>query len=297
MWRHVVLTGVAVLCGMVVFGQTRKHFSVDNTRDFKKIVLNYSITSGTCYLSPAQKPDAFSVYSNRDIDEYNHYFDKNIEDKICYVDVKIEDKSKENFSQSISYKVFSNPKSYDASTWKMYLNEDKPYELNLNYGIGEAFVDLSGLSIQNLRINTGSANVNVGYLSEIENQVVMDTFNVKVDVGSLQMRKANLANAKVIIAEVGFGNAFLDLSDPPSSGSYIGASVGAGNLEVLVPKSNTGIKVVIHDSMLCQVKLAKSFTEVEPDIFVNESYEEGRDDQLVFEIDVSLGNVMVKEKK
>ena len=168
MWRHVVLTGVALLCGVVVYGQTRKHFAVDNTRDFKKVVLNYSIASGTCYLSPAQKPDAFSVYSDRDIDNYNHFFDKSITDKECHIDVKIEDKNNESFSQSISYKVFNSPKSFDESIWKIYLNEDKPYKLNLNYGIGEAFIDLSGLSVESLNINTGSANVNVGYLSEIE---------------------------------------------------------------------------------------------------------------------------------
>jgi hypothetical protein len=297
MWRHIVLTSAALLCGVVVYAQTRKHFAVDNTRDFKKIVVNYSITSGTCYLSPDQKTDAFSVYSNRDIDDYNHFFDKYISDKVCHIDVKVEDKDNESFSQSISYKVFNSPKSFDESIWKIYLSEHKPYELNLNFGIGEAFVDLSGLSVENLNINTGSANVNVGYLSEIENQVQMDTFNVKVDLGSLQMRKANLANAKVVIADVGFGNVVMDMSDPPSVSSYVLASVGAGNLEVFVPKSNTGMKVTIHDSMLCNVKLSKSFFEIEPDVFVNEDYEEGGSRQLVFDIDVSLGNVIVKEKK
>lgn len=297
MWRHIVLTGAALLCGVVVYGQTRKHFAVDNTRDFKKIVLNYSITSGTCYLSPDQKTDAFSVYSNRDIDDYNHSFDKYVSEKICYIDVKVEDKDNESFSQSISTKVFNSPKSYDEGIWKMYLNEDKPYELNLNYGIGEAFVDLSGLSVEKLNIKTGSANVNVGYLSEIENQVEMDSFNVKVDLGSLNMRKTNLANAKVIIADVGFGNVVMDMSDPPSTSSYIEASVGAGNLQVFIPKSNTGIKVKIHDSMLCQTRLSKSFMEIEPDVYVNEAYEEGGSRQLVFDIDVSLGNVVIKEKK
>ena len=127
----------------------------------------------------------------------------------------------------------------------------------------------------------------------------MDTFNVKVDLGSLQLRKANLSNAKVIIADVGFGNAYLDMSDPVTNGSYIEASVGAGNLEVLVPKDKggTGVKVIIHDSMLCQVKLSNSFFQVEPNVYVNSSYEDGAAKQLVFDIDVSLGNVLVKEKK
>lgn len=299
MWRHIALTGVALLSGVALYAQATKHFAVDNTREFKKINLNYTITSGTCYLSLAQKSDVFSVYGNKDIDEYDHKFDQYVEDKVLHIDLRIEDKTNESFSQSISYKVFNKPKDFDEGIWKVYLNEDKPYDLNLNYGIGEAYIDLSGLSIENLNINTGSANVRVGFLSEIGNQSAMDTFNVKVDLGSLQLRRVNLANAKVIIADVGFGNAFLDLSDPLSTGSYIEASVGAGNLEILVPKDKygTGVKVIIHDSMLCQVRISNSFSQIEPNVYINSSYEDGATNQLVIDIDVSLGNVLVKEKK
>ena len=297
MWRHIVLTGVAIFSIGMLFAQSKKHFTVNNTGRCKKVVLNYSSSSGTCYLGPTQKPDLFSVYGNKDIDEYNHYFDQKIRDNVCTIDLKIEDKSTESFSQSISYKMFRKSKDFNESLWKVYLSEDKSYRLNLNYGIGEAYIDLSGLSIKHLRINTGSADVHVGYLSGIGNPIIMDTLKITVDLGSLQIRKGTLSNAKVIIAEVGFGNAYLDLSGKPDISSYINASVGAGNLEVVVPRTGTGVKVIIHQSLLCQVKLSKSFTETDTDIFVNEYYEEGAAGQLVFDVDVSLGNIIFKDKK
>ncbi len=297
MWRHIVLTGVAIFSIGLLFAQSKKHFAVNNTGGIKIVVLNYSSSSGTYYLSPSQKSDLFSVYSNKDIDEYNHYFDQKTRNNVCTIDLKIEDKATESFSQSISYKMFRKSKDFDESLWKVYLSEDKPYKLNLNYGIGEAFIDLSGLSIQNLKINTGSADVHVGYLSGIGNPIKMDTLNITVDLGSLQIRKGNLSNAKVIIAEVGFGNAYLDLSGKPDISSYVKASVGAGNLEVVVPRTGTGVKVIIHQSLLCQVRLSKTFTETDTDVFVNEYYEEGASGQLVFDVDVSLGNIVFKDKK
>ena len=297
MWRHIVLTGIAIFSIGVLFAQSKKHFAVSNTGGCKKVVLNYSSSSGTCYLGPTQKPDLFSVYGNKDIDEYNHYFDQKIIDDICIIDLKIEDKSTESFSQSISYNMFRKSKDFDESLWKVYLTEDKSYDLNLNYGIGEAYIDLSGLSIEHLRINTGSADVHVGYLSGLGNPIIMDTLNITVDVGPLKIRKGTLSNAKVIIAEVGFGNAYLDLSGKPDISSYIRASVGAGNLEVIVPRTGTGVKVIIHQSLLCQVKISKMFMETEKDVFVNEFYEEGAAGQLVFEVDVSLGNIIFKDKK
>ncbi len=297
MWKHIVLTGVAICSGLISYAQSRKHFAVENTGEFKKIEINYTATSGTCYISPSTKSEVFSVYGNKDIDEFNHSFDRNVREGICTIDLKIEDKSTESISQSISNKMFSGGKNFSESIWKVFLTDENIYSLKLNYGIGDAYVDLSGLSVDNLYINTGSADVNIGFLSGIGNQVMMDTFNVKVDLGSVQMRRLNLANAKVIVAEVGFGDAHLDMSDRPKSSSYIDASVGAGNLEVLVPRSGTGIKVMINSTMLCGVKLSKSFHETESDIYVNDYYEEGAEDQLIFNIDVSLGNIIFRERK
>ena len=297
MWRHIVLSGLALLGGVVVYGQNQRHFALNNSSEFKKLVLNYTSTSGTTYISPSNKDEVLSVYGNHDIDNFNHSFEQETTSKVCNIDLKIEDKSQENFSQSISYKMFNEREDGDETIWKVYLSEYKPFNLNFNFGFGSSYIDLSGLSIEKMKVSTGSADIRVGYLADIPNQVEMDTFSVKVDLGSLQMRKVNLSRAQVIMAEVGFGNAFLDLSDPPSNGSYIDASVGAGNLEVLVPRMGTGIKVVVHRSLLCQVKLSKVFREVEEDVYVNEFYEEGGDNQLLFDVDVSLGNIVIKDKK
>ena len=81
----------------------------------------------------------------------------------------------------------------DDKVWKMYLTDTKPYFLELNYGVGNANIDLSGLAIKNLKIITGSADVNVGYYSALENQIDMDTFFVKVDLGSVNVKNLNLS--------------------------------------------------------------------------------------------------------
>ncbi len=297
MWKRIVMTGVAICSGLISYAQHSKYFAVENTGDFKKIVLDYSSTSGVCYISPSTKPEAFSMYGNRDIDDYNHSFSKTLVNKTLNIDLKIEDKTSDNFSQSISDKMFKREKNDSGGAWKIFLSDEKIYELKMNFGVGDAYIDLSGLQIEKLNVNTGSADINIGYLSGIRNQHRMDTFNVKVDLGSVQMRRLSLANAKVIIAEIGFGDAYLDLSEKPKESSYIDASVGVGNLVVVVPRTGTGIKIMVNSSMLCQVKLSKSFRENSPDVFINEFYEEGGENQLVFNVDVSLGTIQFKEKK
>lgn len=278
------------------YAQVKKHFLVESSNECKKIVLNYSSSSGTCYLAPGANPDAVSVYSNRDIDNYNHSFDRNLENGINSVVVKLKDKNHETFSQSISSRMFTDVKS-DEDLWKVYLSENVPYNLNLKYGIGDAFIDLSGLSVERLKVNTSSANINVAYLSGVPNQIVMDTLSLKVDLGSLEANQINLSKANTILADVGFGNALLDFTSDIYSPTFIRASVGAGNLIVSIPKESTPVIIRIRSSLLCNVKLSKSFHEIADNVYVNETYDANAQDLLSFNVDVSMGSIVFRENK
>lgn len=287
---------IGILWSMSGFAQEAKHFRVEHNKNFKSITLSYSTSSGICYLAQGESEDAISVYSSRDIDEFNHSFDKYHRGKDLNVNLSLQEKNNESFSQSISNKMFSTTKPED-NIWKVILVEDMPYNLNLTYGIGQAFIDLSGLSVSNLKVKTGSADVNIGYLTSMPNVIDMDTMAIKVDLGNVTVRQIDQANVRNIFAEVGFGNMLLDMSEPIKESCNVKASVGAGTLEILIPKDDTPILVKIKKSLLCDVKLTKSFTEKEDNIFVNQAYREKSDESIQFEVDVSFGSIVFKEKR
>ena len=165
------------------------------------------------------------------------------------------------------------------------------------FGVGEAYIDLSGIKVSRFKVRTGSADVNIGYLTNMPNPIIMDTFNVKVDLGNVVIRKLYMLRAQYIHTEVGFGSMQLDLTEPPSVPSHIKASVGAGTLEILIPKNDCSIIIKIKNSMLCDVRLTKSFVEISDNVFVNEEYNKNVINQLTFEVDVSLGSIIFKEKR
>ena len=74
----------------------------------------------------------------------------------------------------------------------------------------------------------------------------------------------------------------------------VDASVGAGNLEILLPKDGTPVIIHLKDSPLCAVKIAKGFEEVEKNVFVNMSYDANAENLLSFDVDVALGMVRFK---
>jgi hypothetical protein len=287
------------ICGIalagVAAGQIKKQFTVENTQACENIKLHLRANNGNCYIKPSQNAEILNVFSNQDESSYSHNYRKEIRGKTCEVYLNLEESHSEGIGQTISTKMFGNTeKTSSNKLWKMYLTDSKPYMLELNYAVGNAHVDLSGLAIKKLKINTGSADVNVGYTS-MENQVDMDTFSVKVDLGSLNVKNLNLSRTKYMIADVGFGNMMLDFSNTPLVSNKIKGSVGAGNLVIILPSTQTPVLVKVKDSWLCSIKIPSTFKKVSENTFATPSYSKDAKNTLVFDLDVSMGSIVFKE--
>lgn len=295
MWRTFLSIGVGVVISFFSDAQVKKQFFIESNTRFEKLDMKFMTKSGTCYIKPSQHDIPLSIYSNQDFDDYEHSFNKSIDNNICYIDLILTDKNSDNLSRSISYQMFKTEKSNSDKMWQVYLSQSTPYRLDFNYGIGDAYIDLSGLSIENLKVNSGNADVNIDYISTLGNQIQMDTFFVKVDLGSVDVRKMNLSNAKIVLADVGFGNLSFDYTETPKYSSTINASVGAGNLFIKIPAKDVPIKVKINDSVLCRVELSRNFKEVAANTYVNGAYSDNAKNLLTFNVDVALGSIVFKE--
>lgn len=279
-----------------VCGQIKKQFTVEDVPACQNIRLNLKANSGNCYIKPSQNPEILNVFSNQDEDSYSHNFRKEVKGQTCEVSLNLEEAQSAGISHSISASFWGSDKSENDKIWKMYLTEAKPYFLELNYGVGNANIDLSGLSIKKLKINTGSANVNVGYTT-MENRVDMDTFYVKVDLGSVNVKNLNLSRTRYMLADVGFGNMQIDFSDSPLVSNTIKGSVGAGNLTILLPADEPPVMVKIHESWLCSVKLPKSLKKINDTTYANAAYAKDPGHALTFDLDVSMGSIVFVSRK
>ena len=285
--------GLTVLTTSISLAQLKQFYSIQDDSTYNAINFTLTATSGTCFIHPADTKIPLNIYGDPDFEKINPNFNSRVENRTNYVDLMLEDYNSSGFSKSISYNVFG-PDKKGKNQWKIILADEKEYSLNLNYGIGMARVDLSGVPIKNLHIRTGSADVDVDYSSSKGNKIEMDTFYIKVDMGSIIAQQMHLCRAKNIITDIGFGNATLDFSNVPTTSGRVDATVGAGNLEVLIPRKNAPVIIYINDSPLCGIKLAKDFKEVDDNIYVNKDYSPDALNLLTFNIDVALGNVIFK---
>lgn len=295
MRRKFLLTWCGIALVFVAHGQIKKQFSVEDAPNCENVKLVLKANSGNCYIKPSESPELLNVFSNQSETAYSHNFSKEVSGKTCNVSLSLEGAQSAGISHTLSSRFFGGTETPASDKiWKMYLTEAKPYNLELDYGVGRANVDLSGLSIKKLKINTASADVIVGYFSALGNQMEMDTFFIKVDVGSVNVKNLDLARARNLHADVGFGSMTLDYTNKPVVGSRIKGSVGAGNLIILLPSEDTPILVKIKDSWLCSVEMPAGMKKISDTTFANAAYSRDSRNSLVFDLDVSLGNIIFK---
>jgi hypothetical protein len=285
------------LISLVLSGQVKKQFSVEEKEECDRVVLSIKAKTGNCFIRPSHNAEILNVYSNQDIENYAHSLSNIVKNKVCMVNLALKQDAQRGVGEKISYTMMgSDVNSAADKFWKIYLSDGKPYSLNLSYGLGNANVDLSGLSISKLKINTGSADVNVGYSQGLENMVEMDTFFVKVDMGSVSVKNINLSRSKMVIAEVGFGNVLLDFSDKPLVDFGVKGSVGAGNMVIILPGDEVPVLVKISESWLCSVNLNKDLKKIGSNTFANAAYKKNPKNPITFDLDVSMGKITFREE-
>jgi hypothetical protein len=100
-----------------------------------------------------------------------------------------------------------------------------------------------------------------------------------------------------MVADVGFGNMMLDFSNTPLVTNKIKGSVGAGNLVIILPTEQTPVLVKIQDSWLCSVSVPKSLRKINENTFASESFTKDSKNALIFDLDVSMGNITFRHAK
>ena len=289
----IVINFLSISC---LTGQVKKFYSLGNDLNSDKINIVLTAVSNSCCIKPTVNPNLVNVfgYDNNakpviyaNTETMNH-----IQNLIINLDNNEADK------ETSLTKRFFNTSSESANHWDLYLSNEKPMKLTLNYAVGDATVDLSDLPIEMLKISSGSAEVKVEYMEDRPNVVEMDSFLVKVDLGSLTINRMNYANARTVIADVGFGALLVDYSRALESPSDVHASVGAGNLIIGLPNDeNIPVIINIQNSPLCHVKIPKGYRKQEKNVYVSQGFKEEAPNTLSFNLDVVIGQIKFVDYK
>jgi hypothetical protein len=121
-----------------------------------------------------------------------------------------------------------------------------PIALVLAFGAGEADVELGGLALEDVHLQTGASRTNVSFTAP--NRVAAR--RVKVDAGAAELRVSGLGNTRSPRFEFsgGMGEATLDFGGTWTQSATAQIDMGVGSVRLRIPRS-LGVRVV-RDSFL-----------------------------------------------
>jgi len=171
----------------------------------------------------------------------------------------------------VEYRTFNNKGTLDIRTnshdemnsfhWKkdrfhheseFKLPIDIPTELEIDFGMGEADIDLTNIQVNDLNIECGMGELDLTV--EALNQVTCSEIIIEAGMGEFEGNGISLLRPEYISIEVGMGAAILDLSDPIENDIEIEVEVGLGSIELILPEQ-VNISARVHDHFLSSVEL------------------------------------------
>ena len=286
----VLTAGLGIVVLFCVEGQIKKFYSLSEVSTFDTVDFNLEATSGICFIRHVDGGNPLSIFGNPNLDRINPSFDAITADRKCGVNLRLDEFRQSGLGDGLAFAVLKENEESEENFWKFLLNNSKVYNLDLHFGIGNTDIDLSGTRTCKMKVRTGSADVQVSYERGEANLTEMDTFLVKIDVGTFEGKMLGKARADQMITEVGFGKARLDFAEGILKNCVVDASVGAGKLTVILPKDSPVI-IKVKESPLCSVRLPKDYDEIENNIHVNKAYSVNSPEILTLNVDVALGSI------
>jgi hypothetical protein len=132
------------------------------------------------------------------------------------------------------------------------LNQSVPVRLNVNTGVGDARLNLSGLKISGLQVEAG---VGASKISAYEpNTVACSKIRIKNGVGSMDAVGLGNLNFRDFEFEGGIGGASLDFTGDWKEGADIRIQVGVGGVTMKMPRE-LGIRVEAEKHFLSGLHL------------------------------------------
>lgn len=128
----------------------------------------------------------------------------------------------------------------EAGALQLALSNRVPLDLTLDLGAVDADLDLGGLRLNRLKVESGASDARIRF--DTSNVVPMETLDLDVGVASLRATNLANANAREIRVNARVGSVDLDLGGEWTQDVELRVEVALGGVTVRVP-SDVGVKV------------------------------------------------------
>ncbi|MFL0684549.1 MAG: hypothetical protein ACK4SF_10580 [Algoriphagus aquaeductus] len=288
-----LLLFLIVAGGLPSKAQFVKEYKVSEKKDFDLVQLNFTTYKSLTQLKRVKTLEPLYIHGHLSKSNVLPDFRYSIKRNILDATLIHKNVESDNLGKSITSKLFSSETDFEHS-WDIGLGSNYLYELDFNLGMGAADFDLSQIPVSNFKVKSASADVVIRYGSDAPNQVAMDTLLVTLNMGKVEVQRANFTNSKKIILEVNYGKIDLNFSDGMSAGCQVIAAVGGGTVNLKLPSDTYPIKIKMKTTPMCRTSLPKYLKSLDKETYVTKGFSASDPRLLELILDVGVGSITVE---
>ena len=178
---------------------------------------------------------------------------------------------------------------HDENEWRLAFTNRIPLEIDLELGMGEGDLDLTGLLITGMTIDAGLSELMIEF--DEPNKEVIERLRVDSGLGEFIAKGLLNANIEEFKFSGGLGSSELYFTGKAQRPTEAKIEVGLGSLEIILAK-NLPVKIYYEKSFLSSIDL-DYFKRIDDDVYVSRNWDEDAPDRLILEIEIGLGSVSV----
>ena len=266
-----------------------------HTRDIPKSherELKVSIDAGMSDLTIGHSSSTIVLSAHADLKDnqdseikFNDCIEYEIRDDVGYLDIATTGHSDHEQTKKSGIH-FGN---FESTDWMLNFTDAIPIAFDIEFGLGDGDIDLSGLAVKDLRLSTGASSVKLRF-DKPNREVIED---LTIEAGLSKFKGINLGNANFnhLTFEGGVGSYQLDFSGELSREADVDIEVGLGALTIVIP-ANVEAKIYYERSWVAHLTIDKEFVEREEDTYYTPGYSSGRA-KLNLNVTAGLGSVTV----
>ncbi len=186
---------------------------------------------------------------------------------------------------------YDDDKDFDDETWELLFTPKVKIAFEMDIGLVDGKLDMTGLRIVDLRISGGLSDIDLDF--DEPNKEEIDEIRIEVGLGDFNGNNLGNANFRKLNLECGLGGAELDLAGEwRIDEAEMSVEVGLGSAKIWVPEI-LGVEVSKNDNFLSSVSLDRSLREVRDDLYRTANWDDAKT-QLTIDTEVGLGSIKVK---
>ncbi|MEZ4827186.1 MAG: hypothetical protein R3C61_13055 [Bacteroidia bacterium] len=189
--------------------------------------------------------------------------------------------------QMTNLDVFSDKASYKS---EFLPDPSLSTDLFVDLGVGGSILDLSGLTLNNVSVNSAFSNVVITYSSA--NQVAMKKMDIHAASADLTLKNLEMARAELVTIQNDMGATKLIVGNtyPSQSTIYLQSGVGSCTL-VLDPRQP--VQLTLKTGFFASVDISDSFTELKKGVYANKAWEKSPEKCVKIICNIDFGSISV----